>query len=377
MVYKELSSDEESFHDVDSSLNETLEPENIEDEKRLFKNKPVEKRLDELTEGLAGCKLDGSAIVFEDLDEVVEEGLVVEGPEAELKMPNDPPPPVQVDFEDENSADGARALENSRTLKMEFNYEEVEFWFTQLENEMYACEVKSQWMKRSILVRNLPIKIQNDVKSLLVLKQTTAPADIYKKIRKEVMRIYAPKEEETFKKALGRVLVGLPSQLGQQLINDICSKPVKLVGCCCAKAVYTLWCLQLPLNLRSQIADRTFDHTSYEEIFQSADKIYLSTQTTDMSANVAAIVTPANPPKAAGAAEVSAVKSSKPPKQNKPNNSNNGGNSNSSKPRPTVPEGCCSNHRKWAANAWFCLDPTKCPMATQNVPRPPKKNNNK
>ena len=96
-----------------------------------------------------------------------------------------------------------------------------------------------------------------------------------------------------------------------------------------------------------------------------------------MSANVAAIVTPANPPKAAGAAEVSAVKSSKPPKQNKPNNSNNGGNSNSSKPRPTVPEGCCSNHKKWAANAWFCLDPTKCPMATQNVPRPPKKNNNK
>ena len=191
------------------------------------------------------------------------------------------------------------------------------------------------------------------------------------------MRIHAPKEEETFKKALGRVLVGLPSQLGQQLINDICNKPVKLVGCCCAKAVYTLWCLQLPLNLRSQIADKPFDHTTYEEVFKSADKIYLSTQSTDMSASVAAIVAPvtASPPQAAGAAEVSAVKSSKPPKPGK-SNKNPSSNSNS-KPRPSVPDGCCSNHKKWAANAWFCLDPTKCPMATQNVPRPAKNKNNK
>ena len=284
----------------------------------------------------------------------------------------------EVDFEDENGVDGAKALENSRTLKMEFNYEEVEFWFTQIENEMYACEVKSQWLKRSILVRNLPTKIQNDVKSLLVLSKTLAPADIYKKIKREVMRIHAPKEEETFKKALGRVLVGLPSQLGQQLINDICGKQQKLVGCCCAKAVYTLWCLQLPLNLRSQIADKPFNHATYEEVFQSADKIFLSTQTTDMAASVAAIVAPvtANSPKAAGAAEVSAVKSSKPPKSGKPNNNSNSNSSGSSKPRPSVPDGCCSNHKKWAGNAWFCLDPTKCPMATQNVPRPEKKKNN-
>ena len=36
-----------------------------------------------MTKDLAGCKLDGSAIVFEDsdLEEVSEEGLVVGGPE--------------------------------------------------------------------------------------------------------------------------------------------------------------------------------------------------------------------------------------------------------------------------------------------------------
>ena len=56
---------------------------------------------------------------------------------------------------------------------------------------------------------------------------------------------------------------------------------------------------------------------------------------------------------------------------------NNSGNSSNTgrqpKPRPTVPDGCCDNHKKWAANAWFCLDPHKCPMKNQNAVRPDKK----
>ena len=41
------------------------------------------------------------------------------------------------DFEDENGNDGEKALEYTRTLKIEFDPAEVEFWFTQIENEMY------------------------------------------------------------------------------------------------------------------------------------------------------------------------------------------------------------------------------------------------
>ena len=68
--YKEASdSEEDDFQDADSSLNQTLEPENIEDEKRLVRSRPVGKRLLEVTEELAGCKLDGSAIVFEESDD--------------------------------------------------------------------------------------------------------------------------------------------------------------------------------------------------------------------------------------------------------------------------------------------------------------------
>ena len=106
---------------------------------------------------------------------------------------------VVVDFDVENGADGAKALEYTRTLKLEYNDSEVEFWFTQLENEMYTCEVKSQWLKRCVLVKNLPAKIQNDVKALLILPKSAAPTDLYKQIKTEILRIHAPKKEDSFK----------------------------------------------------------------------------------------------------------------------------------------------------------------------------------
>ena len=60
-------------------MNQTLEPEDIEDERRLIKNKPVGRRLLEVTEELAGCKLDGSAIVFEDSESESDEEYVADG----------------------------------------------------------------------------------------------------------------------------------------------------------------------------------------------------------------------------------------------------------------------------------------------------------
>ena len=194
-----------------------------------------------------------------------------------------------VDFEVENGQDGAKAIEYSRTLKIDYNPANVEFWFTNIENEMYTCEVKSQWLKRCILVKNLPSKVQMDVMSLLSIKKSGAPADLYKKIKDEILRIHSPRKQDTYKKALSRVLTGLPSQLGQELINDICDKDVKLVGCCCPKAVFCLWSIQLPLTVRSQISNLTFDHSTYQEVFQKADNIYLSTKVTEVSASVAAV----------------------------------------------------------------------------------------
>ena len=309
------------------------------------------------------------------VEEVVVEGFV-EGGHAPADL-DIMPDPVVVDFEDENGQDGEKAIEFSRTLKLEFSPEEVDFWFTQLENEMFTCDIKSQWLKRCILVKNLPPKVQADVKGLLILKKSEAPEDIYKQLKTEILRIHAPEKEATYKKALSRVLVGLPSQLGQCLINDICKKTPKLKDCCCAVAVYTLWTMQLPVQVRSHVADMNFDYDSYQAVFKTADKIFLSTKTTEVSAGVAAVSVAGASGSGAGAAEVAAVKPKKNfyrnnNKNNKPNNSQSSDTRIRHKSNPSPK--CCDNHYRWAENAWFCLEPHTCPLVNKCGKKPEKKN---
>ena len=327
---------------------------------------------------------------------------LIEEPE-EIQAANMPDDEVEVDFEDENAEDSEKALEYTRTLKLEYAEEEVEFWFTQIENEMFTCGVKSQWLKRCVLVKNLPSKIQADVKALLGLKKSAAPTNIYKQIKDEILRIHAPQQEQTFKKALSRVLTGLPSQLGQQLINDICKNSVKLSCGCCANAVYTLWTLQLPLTVRSQISNMKFDRNTYHAVFQAADNIFLSTRAPEMSASVAAVV---SVPKASSAGavseEVGAVgsgnrggargnrngrgRNQNRNAQNARSGTGGGGSSGGSNASGNAPKGrgtrhasgppssCCDNHYRWGADSWFCLAPLSCPWKDKIGTRPEKKN---
>ena len=58
--------------------------------------------------------------------------------------------PDVVNFEDEAGVDGDKAIDYTRTLKIEYDPQNVKFWFIQLENEMFTCEVKSQWLKRCV-----------------------------------------------------------------------------------------------------------------------------------------------------------------------------------------------------------------------------------
>ena len=314
-------------------------------------------------------------------EEEVNESFVAGEPATELgNMPDDD---VAVDFDVENGNDGAKALEYTRTLKIEYDPHEVEFWFTQIENEMFTCEVKSQWLKRCVLVKNLPPKIQADVKSLLILQKSACPGDIYKQIKTEILRIHAPKKEDAFKKALSRVLTGLPSQLGETLINDICDKPIKLDNCCCHKAIYTLWCIQLPLNVRGQIADDDFNKNTYKAVFQKADKVFLSTKTTEVSPGVAAIATSAE-----DKSQVAAVtRRNKNQRSGKSGNSNSNNNSAAAKdPKEgntrrrtrhssNPPFACCDNHFKWGSDCWYCLAPLTCPWKDKISARPAKEAN--
>ena len=379
---------------MDSSFNLTLdqsseEDNTVEGDKRRIKNKSVSKEIKVVTEAFK--KLNNN-----EAEEVIEGFVQGNAQGEEVNMP-DPAVPAVVDFEDENEQDGEKALEYSRTLSMEYNPDEVEFWFTQLENEMYTCTIKSQWMKRVVLVKNLPPKIQADVKSLLILKQTQAPANIYKLVKTEILRLHAPKEEDTFKKALSRVLTGLPSQLGEQLVTDICKQPVKMSCGCCCRSVFTLWTLQLPLAVRSQISTMAFNAQTYKQVFQDADTIYLATKHTEVSASVAAVAA-AKSPGSGQDDQVAAVRFSRRGGSNGRgggrggnssarggrNNSNGGGASQGQTsqdrgPRHASqpPSQSCDNHWRFGDQSWFCLKPDTCPWAQKIVEKPAKRNNNK
>ena len=294
-----------------------------------------------------------------------------------------------VNFEDENGADGVKAIEFTRTLQIQYNPSDVKFWFTQLETEMETCEVKSQWLKRVVLVKNLPAKVQEDVKRWLVLQKAEAPPDLYKQIKKEILRIHAPKNEDAFKKALSRVLVALPSQLGATLINDICDQPTKLEGCCCAKIVRTLWTMQLPLGVRSFVANMDFTAQNYNDVFQAADKVFLSTKDTEVSPAVAAVTL--KDKKSGGAnpsPEVAAVQPSKNKgggssgnnKAGKPNSSSSSSSSSNrrgKKHSSNPPSSVCDNHYKFGDQSWHCLSPFTCPWKDRCVRRPEKNSESK
>ena len=100
-----------------------------------------------------------------------------EAVEAADDMPND----EVIEFESENGVDGARASELGCQIKVEFSAADIKFWFAELDAEMTMATIKGQWLKKTVLQRNLPTKQKEDVKSLLTLNQAQAGNDIYKK----------------------------------------------------------------------------------------------------------------------------------------------------------------------------------------------------
>ena len=314
------------------------------------------------------------------------EAAAAEAAAAAANMPN--PPPVVVDFDVEDTEDSEKAAETARHIKVEFDQSDIRFWFAELEDEMLLAGVHSQWLKKSVLQRNLPVKQKEDVKSLLVLPRAQA-GSIYLTIKNELVRIYAPKPSDAYKKALSRTMVGLPSQLGQQIIDDVCKKPQKLVGCCCAGAVEALWSLQLPVQIRAHISNMEFSAGTFKSVFEAADQVYLSSQ----QVQIAAVATPRSLDEtlpafsAQNQPQVAAVSSKKNNKGNNGGGGNGGGNGGGKnnknnkpkKPRSqmkkhsSVPDAqadkMCDRHFVHGDSAWYCLAPSTCPWVNRVTPK--------
>ena len=301
-----------------------------------------------------------------------------------------------MDFETENGQDGAKASELGRQIKVEFSVSDIKFWFAELEAEMVMASIKSQFLKKTVLQRNLPTKQKEDVKALLTLTQTEAGEDIYFKIKTELIRIYAPKAKDSYCKALTRTMVGLPSQLGNQIVDDVCKKAVKLSGCCCASAVEALWQLQLPVGVRAHVSNMEFSKDTYKQVFEAADKVYLSSRQVSvaaMASSVAAVsvdnldetqaafTTQNQPQVAAFGKGASGSGRGGRNRNNKNKNQNSGskpqgatdkdkdktrGKKHSSNP----PDSVCSRHYRYGPESWYCVAPTTCPWKDKVASRP-------
>ena len=84
----------------------------------------------------------------------------------------------------EDKQDGEKAQDLARSVKVEFDPKNIKFWFAQLEDEMEMATINRQWLKKSVLQRNLPNKIKEDVMGFLSLQKAEAGAHIYLDIKK-------------------------------------------------------------------------------------------------------------------------------------------------------------------------------------------------
>ena len=206
---------------------------------------------------------------------------------------------------------------------------------------------------------------------------------VYKKIKTELLRIYAQKPCDSYRKALTRTMVGLPSQLGYQIVNDICKKSTELDGCCCAAAAEALWTIQLPVAVRNHISDREFNKTTYKQIFEAADKCFTASKQVNVAALAVAAVdldetqaafTTQNQPTAQVAAIGRGNRGGRRARGGRSNRGSGRGSGQSSKPQrkrheSNPPEQCCDRHYSHGAGAWFCLEPLTCPWVSKITPR--------
>ena len=377
---------------LNDNVDDTLEDVNY----KLGDICQVEEEIDELTDLLetTDTKLGVKLNTTDNKEEVIAFNFKVaaESPEVEAdNMPDNDNAAVNVviNYDVEDKDDGEKAADQARHIKLEFDVTDIKFWFAQLEDEMVLATIGRQWLKKTVLQRNLPIKQKEDVKSLLTLQKAEAGNNIYHRIKEELLRIYAPKPQISYRKALGRTMAGLPSQLGAQIIDDICKKSVKLEGCCCSGAALAIWSMKLPVNVLAHISNKTFDSTTYKQVFEAADQVFLSSQQVQMVAATTTLdeTLPAFSQQNQPSAEVAALSGNRrggrgnasgtrggANRGNRGGNRGNRGGQRGARRGPrhssSPPEACCDRHYVHGDQAWYCLAPHSCPWKDRCTPKP-------
>ena len=316
-------------------------------------------------------------------------------------------PPAVVNFEDENGVDDAGAFKDAcaKLDRLVWNEEDLPFFISQVEIKLKSCGVKNNYTKFQALSQVLPPRVQNEVKQLLIMQESDFPDnDAYKKLKREVIRIFGPRPEASFERALTRTLTDKPSMLARALVSDVCKQQLNCR--CCPANVLALWKRQLPLGVRAGIAhvSKTFNKDNFNEVTQLADDIFAQTHT-QPSVNAMKVAEAASTdlnetqpalPYAVG--EVNALSRGRGGRgfrgrfRGRGRGNRGGGNasggggqsqSNQSNPQsgprqykgtkhPDLPPGDwtgCQMHFRWGRQANFCTEPSTCPWRNVFTPK--------
>ena len=386
--------------DANTSLS-NVEDNTIDGERRRLRNRNTPRLVSELTEALSNLKTG-------DIEEPeVVEGHVVGGPgPSKVCQVNMPDPPAAVNFEDENGVDDAGAFKDAcaKLDRLIWNEEDLPFFISQVEIKLKASGVKNNFTKFQALSQVLPPRVQNEVKSLLVMQETDFPnGDAYKKLKHEVIRIFGPRPEASFERALGRTLTDKPSMLARALVNDVCKRGLNCP--CCPSNVLALWKRSLPLNVRAGIAhaSKSFSKDNFNEVTQLADDIFAQTSAPTVNAMRVAAVAPSmdetlpaleypvgevnamargrggrgfrggrNRGRGRGNRGGSGSSGSGAGGQQQPQQTHSGPRQYKGTKHPDLPPGDwtgCQMHFRWGRQANFCTEPSTCPWRNVFTPK--------
>ena len=281
------------------------------------------------------------------------------------------PAAKMVNYDMQSEEDEPGAIQNARDVKLPFNRQDVRLWFSLVESKMQFAGIKKQWSKRQVLVQLIPPDLHNDFKQYLIQQEDAAGNLPYYTLKAAIVKQFGPKRADGFDKAISRVMNGTPSQLGRQIINDICPDVNPLVGCHCADVVLGIWRRSLPQVVRNQIADMDFNSTTYAAIFDKADSVWTAnsastTAAAALEATVAAIG-------GRGSGRGGGRGGNRGGRGQSSGNRGGGASAaGSSAPRhnDNVPSNACNLHKKFGKAAWRCGDRHTCPWRDFESPRP-------
>ena len=260
---------------------------------------------------------------------------------------------------------------------------------------MKSAGINKQLTKRDSLLPTLPEDVIEECKPLLRIPEADLGTHPYRDLKHEILQIYGKKQQDAFARAFSRKLEGRPSALGKLLIHDICPAPKPLTGCHCAPMVWGFWHRQLPQSCKDKLAGKTFDSTTYKQLFIEADDVWASNGGVANAepAVVAAVQQPQQPqaltPQVAAATFRGRGRGNRARGRGATRGNQGGGRGGRTTPTPTTPTtssdkpqwnpatrhadqppiGVCSEHWRSGSQAKWCYSPLDCPWVNRIVPR--------